>query len=158
MFTRLLAERLSQQCPLPVREAQQNIILEPGTVWIAPGDHHLVLTRYGAQVASRLNQNPAVNSCRPSVDVLFQSMADIYGRHCLAVVLTGMGRDGLDGCRSIHDAGGKIIVQDEESSTVWGMPRVVAEAGLADLQLPLRKIGPEIARVAGQPAPALVGA
>lgn len=155
MFTRLLAERLSQQCRLPVSEAEQNMPIESGKVLIAPGDHHLTVLRHGTQDVCRLNKNPPINSCRPSVDVLFNSLAEVYGKHCLAVVLTGMGRDGLDGCHNVHNVGGKIIVQDEESSTVWGMPRVVAEAKLADLQLPLRKIGPELTRLAAGQRPAL---
>jgi two-component system chemotaxis response regulator CheB len=93
-----------------------------------------------------LNQDPPENSCRPAVDVLFRSVARAYGPNCLAVVLTGMGQDGLRGCEAIREAGGQILAQDEATSVVWGMPGYVARAGLADRVLPLSMIAPEIVR------------
>ena len=92
-------------------------------------------------VRLRLNQNPPVNACRPSADVLFRSVAEVYGSRTLAVVLTGMGNDGLLGCKCVQQAGGQILVQDESTSAVWGMPGQVARAGLADEILPLPEIG-----------------
>lgn len=145
-FTKLLADRLSATSRLPVREAEDGSLLEPGTVWIAPGDYHLVVKRQGTSMVLRLHLYPPENSCRPSVDVLFRSVAECYGKQSLAVVLTGMGRDGVVGCQRIRECGGRIVVQDEASSTVWGMPRAVAEAGLADQILPVREIGVEIGR------------
>ena len=106
----------------------------------------MAVVRDGDAVRVRVQQEPPENSCRPSADVLFRSVADVYGRHVLAVVMTGMGRDGLNGCEHIRDAGGQIIVQDEESSVVWGMPGFVVKAGMADQVLPLSALGPEIIR------------
>ena len=160
-FTRLLAERLSRRTPMPVREAQGGEVVRPGEVWIAPGDHHMVVERTGAGLQLSLHQAPHENSCRPSVDVLFRTVADACRDRAIAVVLTGMGQDGLNGCRWIKDRHGRIIAQDQESSVVWGMPGFVARAGLADHVLPLGHIasqllkmtdpgvGPRIARAVG---------
>ena len=143
-FTSLLAERLDKSCRIPVSLAASNQVLEPGRVWIAPGDFHMLVRRQQDQVCIQINQDAPENSCRPSVDVLFRSVAEVYGARALAVVLTGMGQDGLRGCEQIHDAGGQIFVQDEASSVVWGMPGFVANAGLADKILPLQQLGSEI--------------
>ena len=120
--------------------------LLPGEAWIARGDHHLALAREGTQVRLRMNQQPPENSCRPSVDVLFRSVAEIYGRNVLALVLTGMGQDGLLGARKLREAGAEIMVQNEATSVVWGMPGFIAREGLADAVLPLSQIAPEILR------------
>jgi two-component system chemotaxis response regulator CheB len=104
----------------------------------------MVLRRSGSTVVTALTQEPPENSCRPSVDVLFRSVHDVYGGRVLAVVLTGMGRDGLRGCEAIKQSGGSIVVQDEASSVVWGMPGFVARAGLADRTLPLDQIAREL--------------
>jgi two-component system chemotaxis response regulator CheB len=113
-------------------------------VWIAPGDFHLTVVRAGGAIKLHTSQETPENFCRPSVDVLLRSVAEIYGPQSLAVVLTGMGQDGLRGCRRIREAGGQIVVQDEASSVVWGMPGYVAREGLADGVLPLEQIGSEI--------------
>ena len=118
----------------------------PGRAWIAPGDYHMTLVRAGSCVRLQTDRGPAENSCRPSVDVLFRSAARVYGGNTLAVVMTGMGQDGLIGCEHVKRAGGQVLVQDEESSVVWGMPGFVAKAGLADRILPLDQIGAEIVR------------
>jgi two-component system chemotaxis response regulator CheB len=144
LFTRHLADGLLSQCDLPVREAEHGVTLEPGTVWIAPGDHHMTVGRDGPLLRLRLDQGPSENACRPSVNPLFRSVADVFGHGSLGVVLTGMGQDGLEGCSRIRAAQGQIIVQDEPSSVVWGMPGVVARAGLADKVLPLTHIAAEI--------------
>lgn len=144
IFTRLLAERLAAQSALPVAEAEAGEVLRPGQIRLAPGGSHLALERQGAQVRLQLNQDPPENSCRPAVDVLFRSVAATYQGNALAVVLTGMGNDGLRGCEAIRNAGGQILVQDEASSVVWGMPGFVARAGLADGQIALNQMAGEI--------------
>lgn len=146
IFTRNMADRLNQECSLEVREAQGGELMEPGKVYIAPGDFHMQLTRERTDVRIKLNQDCPENSCRPAVDVLFRSGASCYGAGCLGVVLTGMGQDGLRGSEHIVQAGGMLIGQDEVSSVVWGMPRAVIEAGLAHAVLPLKEIADELGR------------
>lgn len=146
LFTKLLAERLDSKAALKVTEANPGDILKPGQVWIAPGGFHLYVERVGQQVRLGTNQEPPENFCRPAVDVLFRSIAPVYGGHTLAVMLTGMGHDGLRGCEAIYNAGGQILAQDEATSVVWGMPGFVAQAGLADKVLPLSQLGSEIVR------------
>lgn len=146
LFTRLLAERLTAHSPHKVVEAAGDEVLEPGKVYIAPGDYHLVLERRGTVVRTLLNQEPPENSCRPAVDPMFRSAVKAFGGGVLGVVLTGMGQDGLRGCEYIRDAGGQVVVQDEATSVVWGMPGFVARAGLADVILPLDAIPAELAR------------
>ena len=144
IFTRLLAERLAAQSLLSIAEGVEGDILRPGQVWLAPGGLHMALERQGTQVRLRLNQNPPENSRRPAVDVLFRSVAEVYRANALAVVMTGMGNDGLKGCEAIRRAGGQILAQDESSSVVWGMPGFVAKAGLADGQIALPQLAGEI--------------
>ena len=146
VFTKILAERLESVSRIHIREGQPGDILRPGTAWIAPGDYHMVLERSGGDVRIRTNQRPPENSCRPAVDVLFRSVAEIYRGNVLGVVLTGMGSDGLIGSERIREAGGMIFAQDEATSVVWGMPAAVAKAGLAHKILPRDQIGIEIAR------------
>lgn len=144
LFTRLLADRLDTRSELTIREAHEGAVLAPGEAWVAPGDFHVELVREGMKVKIHLQQEAPENSCRPAVDVLFRSAAKVYGGACLATVLTGMGQDGLRGCEHIAERGGQIVVQDEASSVVWGMPGFVAKAGLAEKVLPLAGIGPEL--------------
>jgi two-component system, chemotaxis family, protein-glutamate methylesterase/glutaminase len=146
LFTRLLAERLNTLARLEVREGKVGQKLERGQVWIAPGDHHMTVARKGAEFVLGLNQDPQENSCRPAVDVLFRSVAQTYGANVLGVVLTGMGADGTRGSSDIREAGGEVIVQDEASSVVWGMPGSVVAASLADRIYPLGGIAPEVVR------------
>jgi two-component system chemotaxis response regulator CheB len=146
MFTRLLAERLSATSSLRVREARGGETIEPGEAWIAPGDHHMIVSRHAGGVRLGLHQAAHENSCRPAVDVLFRSIADVYGATALAVVLTGMGQDGLRGAQEIHDAGGVVLAQDEASSVVWGMPGLVAKTGIAHAVVPLAEMHLEILR------------
>ncbi len=146
MFTRLLAERLNTRCPLHVEEAKEGQKLEPGHVWVAPEDYHLLLRRDALSIRTVLDQGPKENSCRPSVDPMFKSAVQLCGSHVLGVVLTGMGQDGLRGCEAIKNNNGQVVVQDETTSVVWGMPGYVAEAGLADRILPLDWIADEIVR------------
>ncbi len=146
VFTKILAERLEHCSSLRVREGQPGDTLQPGCAWVAPGGYHMIVERNGTSVQLKTHQGPPENSCRPAVDVLFRSVANVYGGETLAVVLTGMGQDGLRGCEPIHEAGGQILAQDEESSIVWGMPGFVANSGLADKVLPQDHIGVEITR------------
>lgn len=146
MFTQLLAERLDRNSHIPTTEAHNGMHVEPGKAWISPGDFHLAVAREGTTIITRVFQDPPENACRPAVDPLFRSVASLYGRHVLAVVLTGMGQDGLRGCEAIRSAGGQILAQDEASSVVWGMPGFVVRAGLADKVLPLSMIAAEIVR------------
>ncbi|WP_159798247.1 protein-glutamate methylesterase/protein-glutamine glutaminase [Puerhibacterium puerhi] len=147
VFTRQLAARLDRTGPARVVEAVGGEELRAGTVYVAPGDHHLVLRRDGTRMVTALDDGPPVNYCRPSVDVLFASAVEAYGGHLLGVVLTGMGADGRAGARRIVDAGGTVVVQDEPTSVVWGMPGAVAQAGLAHRILPLPEVAPAVEQV-----------
>jgi len=146
VFTAFLAERLAASAQIPIKEASPNARVEPNHAWIAPGDFHMTVVPEALQTHLAMDQRPPQNSCRPSVDVLFRSVAEVFGSRSLAVVLTGMGQDGLRGCEYIHEAGGQIVVQDEATSVVWGMPGAVANAGIADRILPLAAIAEEIIR------------
>lgn len=147
-FTKMLAERLTAHSALKVCEGVSGTPLVPGRAWIAPGDFHMALAGSAADPRLSLNQEPHENSCRPAADVLFRTAAQVYGPNVLAVVMTGMGQDGLRGCEAIKAAGGQVIVQDEATSVVWGMPGIVSRNGLADKVLPLSQLGPEVARKA----------
>ncbi|MET0423574.1 MAG: chemotaxis response regulator protein-glutamate methylesterase [Actinoplanes sp.] len=140
VFTRMFAERLDRSTPLRVVEAGDGMELTPGTAYIAPGDKHLVLHRRGTATLTQLSGAPPENSCRPAVDVMFRSVAALYGASAFAAVLTGMGHDGRGGAKVLRDAGAEILAQDEASSVVWGMPGAVVGAGLADEVLPLDRI------------------
>ncbi len=144
VFTRILAERLASKSQIEVVEAAAGTEPLPGKAYIAPGDFHLTVERTAAGVCLATNQGTHENSCRPSADCLFRAAAEVYGEHVLAVVMTGMGQDGLRGCQRIYAGGGQIIIQDEASSVVWGMPGAVAKAGLADAVLPLDALAGEI--------------
>jgi two-component system chemotaxis response regulator CheB len=144
-FTAQLAERLSRTCGAAVREARTGEELRPGDILLAPGGRHLEVTGDATAARARLTDDPPENSCRPSADVLFRSAVRVWGAGTLGVVLTGMGRDGLQGSRAIVEAGGEVIAQDEFTSVVWGMPGEVVRAGLANAVLPLPQIGVEVA-------------
>lgn len=151
VFTKTFAERLDTKCKLRVREASHGSELLAGHIWIAPGDFHLTVARMGTSFQLHTNQGPHENSCRPAVDVLFRSVATVYGSNALGIVLTGMGQDGLRGSESMAAAGARILAQDEASSVVWGMPSFIAKSGFCDKVLPLKEIAREIvARVAFQ--------
>lgn len=156
LFTGALAERLDKCCALRVRQAYDGEAVVPGTVWLAPGDSHMEVAArkvgfvFGdAELAGRgarvkLHQQEPLNHCRPSVDYLFHSAARLYGASALALMMTGMGADGLGGARAVHEAGGIVLAQDEATSAVWGMPGRVADAGIADAVLPLASIAGEL--------------
>ena len=140
MFTRLMAERLDRRCALEVREATHGSVIQPGQVLVAPGDRHLTIARREVHVYVRLTDDPPENYCRPAVDPLFRSAAEVHGPGTLAVVLTGMGNDGRRGSAAVYSRHGRVLAQDAASSTVWGMPGAVVGAGLADRVLPLDQI------------------
>jgi two-component system, chemotaxis family, protein-glutamate methylesterase/glutaminase len=149
LFTGALAERLDKCCSLRVEQAYDNATIRPGTVWLAPGDAHMEVAPRRAMTGERergsercssrvrLHQEEPLNHCRPSVDYLFFSAARMYGAGALALVMTGMGADGLNGARAVHESGGVVLAQDEATSAVWGMPGRVSEAGIASATLPL---------------------
>jgi two-component system chemotaxis response regulator CheB len=146
IFTRLLAERLQALTKLRVREASQGMVVEERNIYIAPGDYHMRVVRKGTSNQIALDQSELENSCRPAVDVLFRSVAEIYGGSAIGVILTGMGQDGLRGMEKLRANGSFIVAQDEASSVVWGMPGAVVNAGLADSVVDLRCVVPEIQR------------
>jgi two-component system chemotaxis response regulator CheB len=143
-FTALLAARLSAAGVMTVKEAEEGEIALAGTAYIAPGGFHMTLEKSGTKTIIHLNTEPPENSCRPAVDVLFRTAAEVYGGGVLAVMLTGMGYDGLKGSQVIAAKGGQIIAQDEATSVVWGMPGAVVQAGLANAVLPIEKMSEEI--------------
>ncbi|MBC8291204.1 MAG: chemotaxis-specific protein-glutamate methyltransferase CheB [Planctomycetes bacterium] len=143
-FTTAFAERLAQRTGLDVKEARADQPLSDAHVWIAAGDHHMFLAESDDGLRVRLNQAAPEHSCRPAANVLFRSAAEVLGAGSLGVVLTGMGVDGLAGSQAIVDVGGHVIVQDEASSVVWGMPGSVAKAGLADAMFSPVRIGREV--------------
>jgi two-component system chemotaxis response regulator CheB len=146
VFTKMFADRLDRTAALTVVEAAGDMVVRPGTVYIAPGDFHLEVHRRGTEVVTKLNTGPPENFCRPAVDPLFRSAVDAYRGAVLAVVLTGMGSDGKLGAASVREAGGSVVVQDQSTSVVWGMPGAIASAGLADEVLPLDRIAETITR------------
>jgi two-component system chemotaxis response regulator CheB len=153
MFTKLLADRLDGRCRLHTAEAAEGDVVRVGNIYIAKGNWHLEVHPGGRSsplATLHLNQGPQENHCRPAVDVLFRSASQVYGTGVLAVVLTGMGSDGMIGCRAIRELGGSVLAQDQASSTVWGMPGAVANAGLAHRVLPLGAIASEILRIIGR--------
>ena len=157
VFTGLLAKRLSQQSGHRVREAKHGEVVKAGEILIVPGDFHLTVRREKHDIITQLDRNLPENSCRPSVDPLFRSVAKSYGAEAFAVVLTGMGIDGGAGSKVIKQTGGRVFAQDKATSTVWGMPGYVAENGLADRVLPLEQIATGLIRaVEGKRQPATV--
>lgn len=146
-FTAKLAQRLDAASALKVVEAQLGDKIRAGTVYIAPGNYHMVLDRIGTDVIVNLNSDEQENSCRPSVDPLFRSIPAIYGSQCLGVIMTGMGADGLNGCEVLSAAGCPIIVQDKSTSIVWGMPKLVAVAGLAQQEVPIDEMADVMNRI-----------
>jgi two-component system, chemotaxis family, protein-glutamate methylesterase/glutaminase len=157
LFTRMLAERLNTLCALDVREAKADDAIEPGKILIAPGNFHMRVAGGAAKPRVVLDQAPPINSCRPAVDALFQSLAEVYGGAVAAAILTGMGNDGMAGAGVLKKKGAYIIAQDEATSVVWGMPGAVVQAGLADAVLPLGEISGALGQVlrwrGGQAAP-----
>jgi two-component system chemotaxis response regulator CheB len=152
-FTTILAEHISRSTGWPAAEGVDGEIVRQARVYIAPGDFHmLVELASGGEKIIRLNRAPAENFCRPAVDPMLRSLAQVHGRRLLTVILTGMGHDGLDGSKAVTAAGGTVVAQDEATSVVWGMPGAVATAGLCSAVLPLAEIGSYIAKLARRAA------
>ena len=143
-FTASFAERLNSICQMDIREAKDNDAVIPGVVLVAPGGYHMLLQRSGARYSVKVKNGPAVHHQKPSVDVLFHSVAQHSGRNALGVLLTGMGADGAKGMLAMHDAGARTIAQDEATSVVFGMPKEAIELGAADEIVPLPKIANRI--------------
>jgi two-component system chemotaxis response regulator CheB len=148
-FTTILAEHLARASNRPAREAVDGEPILPGNIYLAPGGRHMVVARRNGQPTAALNDGPLVNFCRPAVDPLFSSAAQMWGSSILALILTGMGSDGMHGAEDVVAAGGSVIAQDEATSVVWGMPGAAAHAGVCSAVLPLDQIGPKVARLFG---------
>jgi two-component system chemotaxis response regulator CheB len=152
-FTATLAESLNKRSSLMVKEAKHDEIILPDTVYVAPGGRHMVVSRKLEEISAGrgarivLNDDPPVNSCRPSADVLFSSVARAYGRHVLAVVMTGMGNDGMQGTREVVEKGGYCISQSDDTCVVYGMPRAVKEVGLSSESVPLGRMAQRVMRL-----------
>ncbi len=145
VFTRKLAENLDSKSNIEVREAVEGDVIAPGLALIAPGGFHMVVKKssMGENVVA-LNQDPPENHCRPSADVMFRSIAEIYKNRAIGVILTGMGQDGFLGMQVMKEQGSPIIAQNKESCVVWGMPRFVVEAGLADSEVDIKDVAEEL--------------
>jgi two-component system, chemotaxis family, protein-glutamate methylesterase/glutaminase len=146
-FTTILAEHLARSSHRPANEAVDGEIVKAGRIYLAPGGRHMRVVRHGMDVAIALDDGPPVNFCKPAVDPLFTSAIDVWQGGVLAVVLTGMGSDGMRGGKEIVAAGGSVIAQDEASSVVWGMPGSAANAGICAAVLPLNQIAPKLVRL-----------
>ncbi len=146
LFTATLADDLNKCCGLNVVEAEHGMPIRAGEVYIAPGGKQMRMGGFPGCFKIEITNDPAIKSCRPSVDYLFDSAAELVGKRLLAIVMTGMGDDGTDGSRNVRRCGGTVWAQDEASSTVFGMPRRVIESGLADAVFPLNDIGRELCR------------
>ncbi len=147
MFTYSLAERLNKLSELTVKEASNEELLEPSKVYLAPGGKHLLASQSNGSVTLKISENPDNTLYKPSVDVTLNSLIEVYGKNVLPIIMTGMGKDGLEAVKRIKQIGGYAIAQDEESSVVYGMPRAIAENNLADLILPLDKIAYQINKI-----------
>jgi two-component system chemotaxis response regulator CheB len=147
-FTRILAEQLGRAGRRPCSEAADGGPVREDEAYVAPGDFHLGVACEGPRLTLRVSQDMPENYCRPAVDPMFRSLAAVYGDRLLAVVLTGMGQDGLKGAEAVVAAGGTVIVQDQASSAAWGMPGAVARRGLATAVLSVAELGPVLRRLA----------
>jgi two-component system chemotaxis response regulator CheB len=146
-FTTILAEHLARTSRRPTREPANGETVRAGSIYVAPGGRHMRVTRRNGTAVITLDDGPAVNFCKPAVDPLFSSAAQVWGSWVLAVILTGMGNDGTRGAVDVVAAGGNVIAQDEATSVVWGMPGSAAQAGLCSAVLPLERIGAKIVRL-----------
>jgi len=147
IFTKQLANKLNDLSKLNIKEAIDGDTINPRDVLIAPGGSHMMLKKDGSSVIVSIVDTPPVNNCKPSVDVLFESAAKIYGTNALPVIMTGMGRDGANGVRRLRENGAYCLIQDEKSCTVWGMPAAIKEAEDYDEEVPLRELGQRISQI-----------
>lgn len=148
-FTTILAEHLGRATGRLAREAEDGEPIRAGRIYVAPGHRHLRVARSSRDAVAVLDDGPPIHFCKPSVDMLFSSAAEVWGARVFGLVLTGMGTDGTAGASDLVAAGGSVIAQDEATSIVWGMPGSVAHAGLCSQVLPLREIAPAIAKAFG---------
>lgn len=146
-FTKSLSERLNALCSLSVKEAEHNDIIRPGLVLIAPGDYHIILEREAGKTLVKLNQNPPLGGHRPAVDPMMESVAAIYGKSALGVILTGMGHDGAKGIQCIKQSQGYTIAEDQSTAVVFGMPKSAIELNAVDKIVPLPLVAAEIVRI-----------
>jgi two-component system chemotaxis response regulator CheB len=146
-FTTILAEHLARASRRPAHEALDGETIKPGQIYLAPGGRHMRVVRHGAEAAIALDDGAPVNFCKPAVDPLFTSAIDVWQGGTLALILTGMGSDGMRGGKDIVAAGGSVVAQDEASSVVWGMPGAAANAGICSAILPLNQIAPKLVRI-----------
>jgi len=146
-FTKFLADNISRASGASCCEAEDGMEVGRGKIYLAPGDYHMTVKRENEKPVIRLNQNDPENFCRPSVDPMLRSVVDVYGRRVLAVIMTGMGQDGMEGVRQVVEKGGRVIIQDKESSVVWGMPGAVAKEGLHEAMYPLDRLGYKILEI-----------
>ncbi len=147
LFTKSLAEDLDRRCRLRVSEAQDGDAVRKGHILIAPGGRHMKVSREGDRVLVRVTDDPPENSCRPSADYLFRSVASVYGPRALGIIMTGMGNDGAAGCREIKARGGWLLAQDAASCVVFGMPRQPIQEGIVDVVAPLNRLDQEVVRI-----------
>lgn len=143
-FTRILAEHITQQTGVPCHEGEEGMEIEKGHAYVAPGGRHMKITQEETKLVVRLDDGLPENFCKPAVDPMLRSVIEIFDRKVMGVILTGMGHDGLNGCKLLAEKGGRLIAQDEESSVVWGMPGAVAQAGICNEVIPVGDIGPRI--------------
>ncbi len=152
IFTKSLADNLSEMLGIPAAEAQDQQVVVPNRIYVAPGDYHLSLKNRGDKVLTLLDQKEKRHSVRPAVDVLFESAAEAYGQRLLGIILTGMGQDGMAGCKCIKDKRGVVVIQDESSSAVWGMPGAVYRLGAYDKVYKLEDMEKLLSRTLGRAA------
>jgi two-component system chemotaxis response regulator CheB len=143
----ILAEHLARVAHCPVREGQDGEAINAGAIYLAPGGKHMTVARRDGAAVIAIEDGPLVNFCKPAVDPMFTSAAAVWGNKALALVLTGMGSDGLRGAKAIVAAGGSVLAQDEDTSVVWGMPGQVANAGVCSAVLPIEEIAPKLTRL-----------
>jgi two-component system chemotaxis response regulator CheB len=146
-FTTILAEHLARASKRPAHEAVDGEVVRPGQIYVAPGGKHMRVARHCTSIVIALDDGPQINFCKPAVDPMFQSAVGVWQGGVMAVVLTGMGSDGMRGAKDVVAAGGNVIAQDEATSVVWGMPGAAAHAGICAAVLPLGQIGPKLVRV-----------
>jgi len=146
-FTTILAEHLSRAANCPAREAEAGEVIAPGRIYLAPGGRHMTIGKQDRRAVIALDDGPLINFCRPAVDPMFSSAAQVWGAGILALILTGMGTDGTHGAQDVVAAGGSVMAQDEPTSVVWGMPGSAANAGVCSAVLPLDEIGPKVVRL-----------